>query len=209
MTESVRGKRLSVAFLIFGLVLLPSPGVTDDSKTAVSTRLTAPWVVPYIPGDEVEAKALEVFRKDVYPNDVIRVVSAGDVSDPVVWTGIVEEVRQTPVLGGHAQELIIQHHYWDWRETTNDELIFVSPRGEGRFRCFFAPYEIEVLGGHQVGDFVIVYGIPWTIRQTDGLIGVECMKTRFISSSLYTTKAWSYGRAFVDHGDVEDVVILD
>ncbi|NOX68975.1 MAG: hypothetical protein GXP15_07305 [Gammaproteobacteria bacterium] len=174
----------------------------------IISRLGQPWMVPYIPGDDAEAKALVAFRQDIYPRDVIAVLSGGGVGVPVRWTGIVVERRTIPMLGGNAAELIVEHHYWDWRETTNDELIYISPRGEGRFRCFFPPYEVEVLGGHQVGDFVIVYGIPWMIRQTDGLIGVECLKTRFIPAFFYTTEAWSYGRDFVEKGDIGDVRIL-
>jgi len=130
-------------------------------------------------------------------------LAGGDTGSPIRWTGIIVARKTTPMLGGNAEELTIEHRYWDWRETTNDEPIYVSAKGEGRFRCFFAPHEIETLFGHQVGDFVIVYGIPWMIRQTDNLVVVECMKTRFISSALYSDKVWSYGRDFVEHGKLE------
>lgn len=199
---------LAMAALLVVLFSSDSHADRESDQQAVSERLRQPWVIPYVPEDDTEIRALDLFRRDIYPEDIRVRLAEGVSGIPVRWTGIVVERKTTPMLGGEAEELTIEHRYWDWRETTNGELIYISAKGEGYFRCFFAPHEIQGFLGHQVGDFVIVYGIPWMTRQVDNMIVVECMRTKFISSSIYTDEAWSYGREFVDHDVLEDVEVL-
>lgn len=190
---------------ISGCTTLPQIPI-EEKGTIVSEHYAQPWIKPYTGGDSLEIRALTNFDKDIYPKEAISSIKKKEFL-PVVWTGIIAEQNEWPMFGHTAVELIIEHRYWDWMSTSNDELIYISDRGEGNFRCFFAPTELQE--GHEVGDFVIIYGIPWGIEQEKDYILFEGMRTKTLDRKYYTDEAWSYGSQFVRFKDLDDLEILD
>jgi hypothetical protein len=125
----------------------------------------------------------------------------------VAWTGIIVERREFAGQGGTREMLVVRHHYWDWNTTTDDHLIFVSDQGEGLFQCGFN--KLDIRSDHAEGQFVIIYGIPFTYHDAENLINMECMNSRILDRRFFTTDAWRYGRAYALKGDVRDIQVLD
>lgn len=153
-----------------------------------STRL-------YKPVSEWETKAFSKADRSIYPNDVRTDFAAHD-SSRVAWPGIVLSVtpkNQDTVIEVH---FVIQHHYYDWLEdfSIQQERIFLSPRGEGVFETTWWVQPTADTGKivQSVGNMVIVYGIPASVR--DSIIILNAYYIREIEREWFATDIFDYGR---------------
>jgi hypothetical protein len=156
-------------------------------------------------------------RRDVFPGDV-RDGHAG--AGLVAWSGIVSRVEETATGGTRVWDLYVEHHYWDWIEDfgIQRERAFLSPRGEGPFRCRGvisegAPTEMTADANHlrvvptlATGDMAIVVGEP--IRVADGVVHLRCLYLDARPKSFYATDRWDYGRRWLLQQDRTDFRIL-
>src|SRR5215472_2795583 len=86
----------------------------------------------YKPVSSAEAELARRANNEIYPRDVQDSLARYS-STLLVWPGIVRQIR--PLTGGDSIALVIEHHYFDWKEDhgCQRELYFLSPRGEGLF----------------------------------------------------------------------------
>lgn len=162
------------------------------------------WTKPYVPTSE-EGVGWQLFSRTLYPADFRRDIENYEedkVRPLVIWTGVISEVHDRP----SGQTYVVTHKYWDWMLSTDHHPQYVSDRGEGAFQCAFSADEIEQT--QNVGQFVIAYGIPVSVDTVSGVINMECMKTRYLRPQHFSTDTWSYGRDFVEEGDVRDLRVL-
>lgn len=124
------------------------------------------------------------------------------------WTGVVRSARSSEALLVTDYE----HHYWDWVEDygAQRERAFVSPRGEGRFRC---TQELKAFGDTsprlpREGAFAVVYGILDHVEK-DGTVALRCAPfIKTMEPQLYSKEIWDYGRDYLLKGDKSDFKIL-
>lgn len=195
------------------LLLSGNSNATDDYQSKaeiIKKRDGQVWVTDYF---EVvgHTEVLNVFSKSYYPTNYLLghlEYRRAKVRPLVIWTGIVvsEDIAKVPAHLLPAEHALIEHHYWDWKTTLDDHPILVSARGRGYFVCSFGPDEIENL--LKIGDFVIIYGIPMSVFDGTEVINMECMKSKIVDSSLYSSDTWDYGEEFIENRDPNDLKIL-
>lgn len=155
-----------------------------------------------------EEKLLEHARADLFPDEVRKDPSMYKET-LVVWTGV---VRKSEIKG---EQVITEyeHHYWDWVEDLGPqpEKVFLSPQGEGPFRCV---QQTKEFGGRErsplppAGYLAIAYGIVTKVSK-DGTIELRCPAyTKTLGPEKFSTNIWSYGRAYVLKGDKSDFKVL-
>lgn len=181
-----------------------------EKHVIVQMRYQQPWLANFFERVE-QMDHLEIFSKDYYPEDFLREYDqhkSNKVRPMVIWTGIVaaKSVKEETDDSAPSEEIVVDHTYWDWNTTIDEHLIFISNRGYGKFLCAIPHHRIDE--GFEIGDFVISYGIPISIISGSGLINFECMRSMTVDPSLFTVRAWGYGRDFVDEGDLSDLRIL-
>jgi hypothetical protein len=154
-----------------------------------------PYTRGYKPISEWEKTAFTKANRQIYPNDVRGDFAAFD-SARVAWPGIVlkaEPKNRDSVIEIH---FVIQHHYYDWLEdfSIQQERIFLSPRGEGVFETtwWVQPTADTSVITQSVGNMVIVYGIPASIR--DSIIVLNAYYIREIERKWFATDIFDYGR---------------
>jgi hypothetical protein len=90
--------------------------------------------IPY-KTDDWEAPLMRASIKSVYPEDVQR-QPAQYIDSMIHWVGIVKEVSIKDSLGVSTIEFILEQKHWDYIEdySIQDEIMFVSPLGDGSFK---------------------------------------------------------------------------
>lgn len=157
-----------------------------------------------------EAPLFQRSRRDVFPDD-LRQKPKEYAGQPLALTGIVQGSR----IEGSTIVTDYEHHYWDWVEDYGGqaERVFLSSRGEGRFRCH---QDLKAfLQGSNVplpkkGFLAIVYGeLKSTAKdQTVVLSCAPIIKT--LPPGLFAINIWDYGRSYLlsgDKGDFRDLRI--
>ena len=105
-----------------------------------------------------------------------------------------------------------EHHYWDWIEDygSQRQSIFLSPRGEGQFRCRqilkdFAPgADVSPM---PAGYMAIVYGKLEGIDKN--VVTLYCVSWIIkVRPDYFATDIWDYGRDYLLHGDKSDFKVL-
>ena len=154
-------------------------------------------------GRELMKKA----RRDVQPAD-IRKDFARHKDTLVAWSGVVAERKLTP--DGKGLGIVIEHHYWDWKEDfgAQRERMFLSPRGEGRFGIMDTVHE----GSNDprylpVGSMAIVFGTPVQVT-AEGLVVLEFQWSITVPKHEFATDFWDYGRDWLEKGDKSDFKAL-
>lgn len=154
-----------------------------------------PYSRYYKPPSDNESYAFERADRTIYPNDVRLDFSQYD-SARVAWPGIILGTELTRTDSSLEAHLRIEHHYYDWIEDfgTQQERIFLSPRGEGLFETQwdFKPETDPAMIQGSVGNMVIVYGIPAAV--IDSVITVRAYYVRVIDQQWFATDIFDYGR---------------
>lgn len=166
-----------------------------------------PLTRPYTPEAEWEKKLFTQARRDILPNDVKQNLEAFRTT-VMVWTGISREIE----VVDEDISTTFEHHYWDWIEDYRgqQEVAFVSPRGEGTFVCKRSLFPTETpdqaqQSVPQVGEMAIIYARPLATR-TDGSLLMDCNPSfRILPPGSFSTTTWDYGRRFVLNGDKSDM----
>ena len=152
----------------------------------------------YQPISEWEKREYDKANRYIYPDDVREDITKYQ-STAIAWTGIIKETKVEQTDVGPDIYYLLEHHYYDWIEDINpkQEIIWLSPRGEGTFMTRWGvtkettPSEMEELT--DIGRLLIVYGTPVAVRD-DGVIAVESSYIRVIAERFYTTEKLDYGR---------------
>jgi len=149
----------------------------------------------YEPVSPAEQRALERANLDVFPDDV-RKALRDHYGTVVAWPGVV--VSSDPVEDGGRLDVdfVLEHHYYDWLEDfgAQREKIFLSPRGEGRFRTSWSMRDTQAVRRvMRPGTLLLVYGHPDGIA-SDGTLYVKATYIRAIESQWYRTDKLDYGR---------------
>jgi len=89
---------------------------------------------PYRP-DKSEKPFMEASVKSIFPSDVKK-DSGAYIDTPIHWIGIVKDVVIQDSNDISAVLFTLEQKYWDYIEdySVQDEVVFVSPEGEGDFR---------------------------------------------------------------------------
>lgn len=190
----MRWRDLTLFILVFGLA--GCPGLGSSSR-------------PYAPTPgSYEATIFPTARRDILPDDV-RSNLKSYRSTTVLWTGIVQGSERR----GRQLLTRFKHHYWDWIEdySTQRQIAFLSPRGEGYFACL---QNIDLhtkekpMAMPQRGEMAVVYGTPVLIG-SDGMVMLECLPAmRSLLPEKYATDIWDYGRDYLLKGDKSDLKVL-
>jgi hypothetical protein len=165
--------------------------------------LTAQSSREYQPATDAEAKVAIRATRDIYPLDVQDSLQRY-AKTLVAWPGIVRRISYS--AKGDSLSLVVEHHYFDWREDhgCQRELYFVSPRGEGLFTITIPSAASDSTqsfsGKPNPQSFVIVYGTPEKLQSVDGQSAVVLIASvvNSIEPRWYLTDAFSYGRAFAN-----------
>lgn len=152
----------------------------------------------YKPVSDWERRVSSESRRDVYPNDVRKDPAAyGNVV--VAWAGTLRDAEIIDDPEHPYVILLVEHHYYDWLEdhSTQRQVYFLSPRGEGLFRCtwgFKKDWDREAMRKLITnGDMMVVYGTP---QPTSGET-IELGRARYvreIPQRLVATDVLDYGR---------------
>ena len=146
------------------------------------------------PSEEVAFKAC---RRDVFPDDVRESFDKYQTV-PLAWASIIKHVDVKETDSHVIVRMRAEHHYFDWLEDhgVQEEIYFLSPRGEGEFVAEFRikkPVPVDALTRSvQPGRMLIAYGTP--TRLEGRLIH---MKAGFISTygqRMFRTDILDYGR---------------
>lgn len=178
------------------LILVGCPGI------GASSRPYAP-----IPGS-YEASVFPQARRDIFPEDVRKGLKSYR-STILLWTGVVKESK----IVGKELKTRFKHHYWDWIEdySTQRQIAFLSPRGEGYFECSqkIESHTVERPMNIPVADeMAIVYGSPRKVK-SDGTVELDCLPAmRSLPPEKYGTDIWDYGRDYLLKKDSSDFKIL-
>ena len=174
-----------------------------------SCSLSGPHSKTYTPEKgSFEAKLLENSRADLFPDDVRKDIRMYR-EQLVVWTGIVKR----SFVSGAAIVTDYEHHYWDFVEDygPQKERVFLSPKGEGNFRCI---QKVSEFGGKEkaplppAGYLAIVYGVVDRLDK-DGTVLLRCPPlTKTLGPEKFATDIWTYGRDYVVHGNKSDFKVL-
>ena len=187
--------RLMFLLLLF-LLLTGCPKIMPSSEAYLPTH------------GSYEGTLWSKARRDVFPEDVRQ--RPEDYKDQVLlWTGIVQATR----LNGGTIITDYEHHYWDWvlDYGTQQQIAFLSPRGEGKFRCI---QKLEYFGENfvpslpPVGSMAIVYG---TVQQLESgsIVSLDCAPLiKVLPPEKFATDVWEYGRDFVLGKDKADFKLL-
>jgi hypothetical protein len=163
---------------------------------------------PYTPRSGEEQALLRTARRDVFPGDVRRDLGA-HAGELVGWTGIVTEKRRVEHPEGVELRILIEHHYWNWREDfgTQQQVAFLSPRGEGSFQVsFIADASSEDPRFLPAGDMAVVYGTP---KRLDGdVVVLDYRGASWLPPRAFATDVWDYGRDFLLRQDQRDFKVL-
>jgi hypothetical protein len=177
-------------------LLLGCPEVAPGSKT-------------YAPAHgSYEAGLFPQARRDVFPSDV-RANPQGNRGQILLWSGIVKE----SLIEGALSVTMYEHHYWDWVEDygSQQEIAFLSPRGEGSFMCKRQLSAFSKDPGASLsnpGEMAIVYGTVDGVKP-DGTVVLDCAPLiKTLPAGTFATDIWDYGRKYVLSGDKADLKIL-
>lgn len=168
------------------------------------TLLTSCGGAPLLPGSRAyepisdsEKTEFDKADRNAYPDDVRKDLTSFQ-STTIAWPGLIDDIQIQNVEEGVDITYSLTHHYYDWIEDfgIQHERIFLSPRGEGKFK-FTWPFpknltedELKRFTDHSV--LLIVYGKPVSI-QNDTII-IEASYVRDVGKSWYTTHRLDYGR---------------
>jgi len=172
----------------------------------------------YRPAQAADAELFARGRRDVFPDDV-RDGRAG--GGPVVWVGIVSRLEEAEVGGTRVWDLYVEHHYWDWLEDfgMQPERAFLSPRGEGLFRCRGVKSNgpqtemtadanrLRAIPSLSAGDMAIVIGEPVRVGEA-GIVHLRCLYLDVRPKTFYATDRWDYGRRWLLEHDRSDFRML-
>jgi hypothetical protein len=149
----------------------------------------------YKPISEWESHAFSKANREVYPNDVRKNFVAYD-SARIAWPGVVLSADLRHTDSSLELHFVVEHHYYDWIEdfSIQREHIFLSPQGEGKFETIWElkPTADTTCAYGSVGNMVIVYGIPSSIK--DSVISVRAYYIRVIDRQWFATDIMDYGR---------------
>ncbi|HET6248887.1 MAG TPA: hypothetical protein VFE47_14415 [Tepidisphaeraceae bacterium] len=152
----------------------------------------------YRPASSWERSVYQTARKDAFPNQVRD--QPGNYSNTLVaWVGLLVSGNIHNEDPDHPYvSLVVEHHYYDWLEdhSTQRQRYFLSPRGEGQFRCIWPlkkEWNLDEMRRLIVpGDMMVVYGTPH-----DGGVTIDLGEARYvreIPASLVATDILDYGR---------------
>lgn len=156
----------------------------------------APSSRDYKPASPWEQREMVRSTRSVYPDDVRANLAARRV--PVAWAGI---LRQVEFIGEPARPMLrltVEHHYFDWIEDrgAQRELYFLSPRGEGTFRCVWPlrrEWDMAEMRRITVpGLMAVIYGTP---ERLDGAV-IDLGQASY--ARLFPPGSYSMGR--LDYG---------
>jgi hypothetical protein len=183
-------KRLALGPIFIATCLFPSLGAAQYGSQN------------YRPASPAETEAARRATRDVYPQD-IRDSPAAHTTTLVAWPGILQRVDS--VAGTDSVRLFLEHHYFDWKEDhgRQQELYFLSPRGEGYFSVTIPVTRTSqsgFTGKFSLGALLIVYGNPIGVDTLDGksVVRVSAIAANAIEPKWYRTDVFSYGRGFSD-----------
>ncbi len=149
----------------------------------------------YKPVSEWESHAFSKADRYVFPNDVRKNLVAYD-SARIAWAGVVLSAESKHTDSTPEVHFVVEHHYYDWIEdfSIQQERIFLSPRGEGKFETTWQlqPAADTTTVGKSVGNGIIVYGIPLSIEGS--VISVRAYYVRVIDRQWFATDIMDYGR---------------
>lgn len=103
---------------------------------------------------------------------------------------------------------ILENKYWDYIEdySRQDEVMFISPKGDGKFRVLVKAKDLEAKDIELVKKFpreqklFLVNGIFEEI--SDGIPTLTTQQIKYIDYQFYTTKVFSYDIARNSKGEV-------
>lgn len=146
---------------------------------------------PYKP-DDWEKPYYDSALKTVFPSDLVK--QPDRYQDKMIHLmGVVEGVL---IDSNNVVTVQLENKYWDYTEdySIQDEVMFVSEKGEGSFRVTLYPISAEQLAN--IKDFVaqkklfLVYGTFKGLANNYPLLAAQQVK--YIDYELYTTRVFSY-----------------
>ena len=194
-------KSLLIAILLFGcpasadaqIGSVLHPGTFKKAKLVMRSK-------PYRP-DDWEKPYYDSAIRNAFPSDLMK--SPEKYRDKTIYLiGVVDSVF---VNAEHQVTFLLDNKYWDYIEdySIQDEVMFVSPKGDGRFAVTIPPLSGEQL--EEVKRFpaekklFFVYG---TLQEgANGYPVLAARQVKYIPHALYTTKVFSYDIMRDEQGD--------
>jgi hypothetical protein len=155
-----------------------------------------PHTRAYRPVSTLEQQAFDRADRNVFPEDV-RHAMARYSGTMLAWAGVIVSSEFVEERDQVEIKFLLEHHYYSWIEdfSVQRERVFLSPRGEGRFRTkWIVRKDAEAMrSAARPGTLLIVYGTPEQIAD-DGSISLRAAYIRGIDAQWYRTDVMDYGR---------------
>lgn len=152
----------------------------------------------YKPSTKDGRNIFKIADKEIYPRDVLS--HKDSMRDKwIAWAGIVKKVEYLDTNFGPAARVIIEHHFFDWIEDhgAQNELFFLSPRGEADFEIFI-PVNAKKPENERLplGIMAVVIGKPQVILDKDNKSHLIVLTKYhdFIKKSAFRMDVYDYGR---------------
>lgn len=180
-------KLILVSILTAAVFIITSSCATLE-KTESQKVETAPVSKsrPYQPISDWEQIEYDKANRDVHPDDVKKDTEKYR-DTTIAWVGIISEVEIIEKQDHYEVILLAEHYYYDWIENfgPQTEIIFLSIRGEGKFKTKWAIKKSADISGFKddVGKMIIAYGIPHSIA--DEVILLNTTYIRLIENKWF------------------------
>ena len=155
---------------------------------------------PYRPASHAERFERAKAYADIYPEQV-RTHLEQYTNTVVAWAGIILDTDTDNATNGLIQaSSILEHHYYDWEadRRLGQEHIYLSPKGEGRFRIVWHLRQNDPSANANTarefagpGQLALVYGVPKAVE--DGVVVLQYRYLRVIGQG-FDTNTFDYGR---------------
>ncbi len=144
---------------------------------------TAGCVRHYTPQSPWEREEYLKSNFTIHPHDVRQDLQKWR-SIPIAWVGVIQETEFYEAENRYEVILLMEHHYFDWKEESFDpnKMYYPSSRGEGLFQTTWYLKKSADLDYFQnrfaPGNLAIVYAQPDTV--INEVILVKCRYLRVI-----------------------------
>lgn len=192
------GTLLKRATILQVLIGLPALAIAGCLAVTPASKAYAP------PHGSFEASLFATARRDIFPDDV-RQQPQAHKNEILAFTGVIRSSR----IEGDFIVTDYEHHFWDWVEDygAQRERVFLSPRGEGKFRCrqpLASFSEGRDLPLPKPGFMAIAYGAVDGVER-DSTVVLRCAPLiKTLPPERFGTDIWDYGRSYLLAGDETD-----
>ena len=157
------------------------------------TLLTTGCVKHYRPLSEKEETEFNQANFAIYPDDVRRRINRYS-NQEVAWAGIILESHFVEHEEYTEAVFLVEHHYYDWIEESLPPHMWLSPRGEGKFKTSWL-LQKNCEGTKQLGapgNLLIAYGFP--DHMEENAVVLKSNYIRGVQKKFFTTQMIDYGR---------------